>query len=81
MSVEELDLPALDAQLLAALHAGDQAAQMKLYRLLGEHRLQQGLVDESCFLLTNAWVLALSLGDSAEHELHDLLAEYGRVPR
>jgi len=65
----------LDEQLSAALYAGDQHEQMRLYRLLAS-----GQVDEGCFLLTNAWVLALAMGDLAENDLHAQLAGFGRVP-
>lgn len=80
MAATELNLQALEAKLLMALRAGDQATQIQLYRQVGEHKLRDGLVDEGCFLLTNAWVLALSVGDAVEHELHGLLAQHGRVP-
>lgn len=74
------DWAALERRLTQALARGDQAAQSRLYRRAGEWRLQQGRVDEGCYLLTNAWVLALALGDPAEAELHDMLAAHGRVP-
>ena len=80
MAATELDLQALEAKLLSALRTGDQTTQMHLYRQVGEHKLRNGSVDEGCFLLTNAWVLALSVGDAVEHELHSLLAQHGRVP-
>lgn len=80
MATTELDLQALESRLLNALRTGDQSTQIHLYRQVGEHKLRNGMVDEGCFLLTNAWVLALSVGDVVEHELHSLLAQHGRVP-
>ncbi|MGB0866701.1 MAG: hypothetical protein ACPGSC_09335, partial [Granulosicoccaceae bacterium] len=80
MASTELDLAALEAQLLTALKAGDQLEQIRLYRLAGEHHLASGEIDEGCFLLTNAWVLALAAGDPVEAGLHDMLARHGRVP-
>ncbi len=83
MSVEpskrDSDLGGLEQRLLRATVAGDQAAQMRLYRLAGEHHLRLGNIDQGCFYLTNAWVLSLALGDVSEQELRQKLARHGRV--
>ena len=73
------DLVALEHQLLTATQAGDQPAQMRLYRLAGEKHLRVGEIDQGCFYLTNAWVLSLAIGDPAEQELRQVLARHGRV--
>lgn len=73
-------LIALERSVLAAAASGEQPTLMQLYRRASEHYLACGDIDQACFFATNAWVIALSIGDEAEHELHLFLAQHGRVP-
>jgi len=76
----DAELLALAEDVRSAASARDQVQQMRLYRQAGEHYLAAHDIDQGCFFITNAWVLALANGDDSEHELHQLLAAHGRVP-
>lgn len=75
-----MDLAALEAQLLEAAQSGDQKLQMRLYQQVGEFHLAHQRIDEGCFFLTNAWVMAVALGHTSEDSLYHTLEHHGRVP-
>jgi hypothetical protein len=69
------ELAALDAALLAAHTAGDEAALMRLYTLAAE---AAGEIDAACFFLTQAYVFALATGAPEAGALHARLLARGR---
>ncbi|MEQ9694217.1 hypothetical protein [Shimia sp. SDUM112013] len=65
----------LDARMIAAHEAGDQAALVALYTEAAE---AAGDVDAHCFFLTHAYVFALEAGAPEAAELHARLKKLGR---
>lgn len=76
-----MDSTQLDAALIAAHDAGDQAALVQLYRDAGEEREEAGDIDAACFYYTHAYVFALESGHEATGELLNRLVRYGRDAR
>lgn len=69
---------ALDAALLAAHAAGDEAALVRLYALAGDAAEAAGNTDAACFYLTHAYVFALATGAAGAGALHARLLARGR---
>ncbi len=65
----------LDAQMIAAHEARDQAALIRLYTLAAD---QANDLTASCFYLTHAYVFALEAGASEVPALHARLKAEGR---
>ncbi len=68
----------LEARLLTAHGARDQAALVGLYAEAGDVAEAVGDVDAACFYLTHAFVFALDEGDVRAVELHARLKARGR---
>ena len=66
----------LNAALLAAHEVNDKAALVELYTRAADAADD---TDASCFFLTHAYVFALELGHPQAPQLHDRLAQHGRV--
>ena len=75
------DRAALDAALLAAHAAGDEAALSRLYTDAADACDVAGDVDAACFFLTHAYVFALSAGLPSADRLNARLAAHGRDER
>ncbi|MCB1433638.1 MAG: hypothetical protein KDK75_14480 [Alphaproteobacteria bacterium] len=74
-----MDEAGLEAAILAAHAAGDEAALARLYGAAGDLRLAAGDIDAACFFHTQAHVFALSAADlAAAAASHALLKRYGR---
>lgn len=72
------DVAGLDAALLAAHAAGDEAALARLYARAGDLAEAAGETDAACFFLTQAYVFALATGAAGSEALHARLAAHGR---
>ena len=68
----------LEAAILAAHAAGDEPALARLYAGAADAAEAAGEVDAACFLLTQAYVLALSSGAPEAGALHARLLAHGR---
>ena len=73
-----LDRAALDAALIAAHEAGDQARLVSLDREAAGRAEAAGDTDGACFFLTHAYVFALASGAPEAGELHGRLLAHGR---
>lgn len=69
---------ALDAALLAAHEAGDEAALARLYADAGDRAEAAGDGDAACFYLTHAYVFALATGAPQADALRARLKAHGR---
>jgi hypothetical protein len=69
---------ALDAALIAAHSAGDQAALVRLYAQAGDAAEAAGEIDAACFYLTHAYVFALASAAAEADALHARLLARGR---
>ncbi len=65
----------LDARLLAAHAAGDDAALVGLYTQAADAAAN---VDTECFFLTHAYIFALEQGDTRADALRARLISHGR---
>lgn len=70
-------MKALDAALLVAHEAKDNAMLVRLYRQAGEDALADDEV-QGCFYLTHAYVFALEAGFDEAAEIHAILVAHGR---
>ncbi len=68
----------LDAAMLTAHAARDQAALVTLYAQAAEESEAAGMAEAACFYLTHAYVYALDEGDSRAVDLHARLKARGR---
>ena len=74
-----MDEATLEAAILAAHAAGDEAALARLYGKAGDIRLAAGHIDAACFFHTQAHVFALSCGNIASAEAsRTILKRFGR---
>lgn len=73
-----MDYDSLNAEVLQAHSAGDNATLVRIYKELGEEELAKGNELEGAFLLTQAYVYALEAGLPDAKEIHKLLTAYGR---
>jgi hypothetical protein len=74
-----MDEADLEAAILAAHAAGDEAALARLYGEAGDIRLSAGDIDAACFFHTQAHIFALSSGNlAAAAASHALLKYHGR---
>lgn len=73
-----MDRAALDAALIAAHEAGDQARLVALYREAADRAAAVGETDAACFYLTQAYVFALAAGAREAGALHARLLAHGR---
>ncbi len=69
---------ALDAALLEAHGAGDEARLAALYAEAADLAEAAGDLDAACFYLTHAYVYALATGAAAADALHARLMARGR---
>ena len=73
-----MDRAALDAALIDAHEAGDEARLVSLYRAAADRAETAADTDACCFFLTHAYVYALATGAPEAGTLHARLIEYGR---
>lgn len=67
-----------DAQVVAAHASGNLPLLLNLYAEAAAWFEGRGAVDEACFFLTQAYVLALATGSPQRVALHQRLCAYGR---
>jgi hypothetical protein len=73
-----MDRAALDAALIDAHEAEDNARLVQLYTSAADMAEVKGDIDACCFYLTHAYVFALSSGDPEAGALHVRLLAYRR---
>lgn len=67
-----------NARVVAAHASGDLPLLIRLYTEAAEWFETRGAIDEACFFLTQAHVLALAEGDPRRAALHGKLCARGR---
>jgi hypothetical protein len=72
------DFECLNAEVLKAHEAGDNATLVRVYNELGNTELAEGRELEGAFLLTQAYVYALEADLPEAEEIHAALAALGR---
>ena len=72
------DFERLNAEVLQAHEAGDNATLVRVYKELGNIELAEGRELEGAFLLTQAYVYALEAGMPEAKQIHETLAALGR---
>jgi hypothetical protein len=73
-----MDRSVLDAALIDAHKAEDNARLAQLYTLAADMTEAKGDIDACCFYLTHAYVFALASGATEAGRLHVRLLEHGR---
>ncbi len=77
-SEAELNREELNSRILDAWSQGDDPLLAGLYAAAGQLMLDSGLVDEGCFFLTQAYILALENGLGSAPTIHAELVRLGR---
>ncbi|MCY4543012.1 MAG: hypothetical protein OXB95_11595 [Rhodobacteraceae bacterium] len=67
-----------NANILDAVELGDSEAQAAEYRRWGDLLNRRGRIDEGCFFLTQAYVLALECGLEYADDIQQVLISHGR---
>jgi hypothetical protein len=73
-----MDRAVLDAALIDAHKAEDNAGLAQLYTQAADMTEAKGDIDACCFYLTHAYVFALASGAPEAGALHERLLAYGR---
>ncbi len=68
----------LDRDLEAALAAKDPARIAAVYARAADMLETKGEIDGACFLMTQAWIFALEVGDPLADDLRARLVAHGR---